>query len=181
MAAGKQHMMLTVERPPEKAHAAIVAYETWEGCGGAFAFASLLGASPGGNKSGSKRSPSGDADSKEQLDAMLAGRTTHTVVLSREAGGAFPCFGFKLATDAITVDSVEAGSPAEKGGVQAGDVLTKVGEKDIKDLKGKVCLTYLTHCAHLPTAAPPPPLPPRAPARPRARAHSSPPLTPPLL
>ena len=121
VAKGRDAMMLTVERPPEKSWPAIVAYETWDRCPGPFVF------EPEQKGRSRSRSDVAPLTEKERIDQLLAGRSHLTIVLSREEGAAHPNFGIDFYPDNPSViATVQAGSPAECAGVLPDDQITKV-------------------------------------------------------
>ena len=124
VATEKDAMMLTVERPPVKSYHDIAAQEV-AGCKLPF-----LILSPSSNQ-GVERGRAASAPGAEQqkIDELLAGRSTHTIVLSREDAAAWPDFGIVLG-DHKVVNGIRPGSPAQVAGLLVDDVVTQVNGKE---------------------------------------------------
>ncbi|MEO9139080.1 MAG: trypsin-like peptidase domain-containing protein [Jatrophihabitans sp.] len=82
--------------------------------------------------------PSNEA-SRIAAELIASGKATHAI-LGVSVGGTQNNAGPTSATGA-KVESVEAGSPAQRAGIAAGDVITKIGAQRIDDSTGAVAAT----------------------------------------
>lgn len=126
VATEKDAMMLTVERPPVKSYHDIAAQEV-AGC--KLPFLILPPSSNQGASSERGRAASAPGAEQQKIDELLAGRSTHTIVLSREDAAAWPDFGIVLGEHKV-VNRVRPGSPAQVAGLLVDDVVTLVNGKE---------------------------------------------------
>ena len=126
VATGKDAMMLTVERPPVKSYHDIAAQEV-AGCKTPFLI--LSPSSSQGAASERRRAASAPGSEQQKIEELLAGRSTHTIVLSRADAVAWPDFGIVLGEHKV-VTEVRPGSPAQFAGLLVDDVVTQVNGKD---------------------------------------------------
>ena len=127
VATEKDAMMLTVERPPVKSYHDIAAQEQVAGC--KLPFLILPPSSNQGASSERGRAASAPGAEQQKIDELLAGRSTHTIVLSREDAAAWPDFGIVLGEHKV-VNGVRPGSPAQVAGLLVDDVVTQVNGKE---------------------------------------------------
>ena len=126
VATGKDAMMLTVERPPVKSYHDIAAQEV-AGCKTPFLILSPSSSQGAALERG--RAASAPGSEQQKIEELLAGRSTHTIVLSRADAAAWPDFGIVLGEHKV-VTEVRPGSPAQFAGLLVDDVVTQVNGKD---------------------------------------------------
>ena len=126
VATGKDAMMLTVERPPVKSYHDIAAQEV-AGCKTPFLILSPSSSQGAALERG--RAASAPGSEQQKIEELLAGRSTHTIVLSRADAAAWPDFGIVLGEHKV-VTEVRPGSPAQVAGLLVDDVVTQVNGKD---------------------------------------------------